>query len=61
MQSQLRCIQINLQHSRLATDNLRKITEEENTDIIFIQEPYTIRSKIVGLSKNLKIFTMGEG
>ena len=29
----LKCIQLNLHHSRLATDNLTKIIEEENTDI----------------------------
>jgi len=61
MQTHLKCIQLNLQHSRLVTDNLRKIIEEENIDIIFIQEPYTIRRKIAGLSKKFKIFTSGEG
>jgi len=61
MQTHLKCIQLNLQHSRLATDNLRQIIEEENTDIIFIQEPRTIRSKIAGLYKRLKIFTSGKG
>jgi len=57
MQTHLKCKQLNLQHSRLATDNLLKITDEENTDILFIQEPYTIRGKIDGLSKKIKIFT----
>jgi hypothetical protein len=61
MQTKLKCIQLNLQHSRLATDNLRKIIEEGNTDFLCIQEPYAIRSKIAGLPKNLKIFTSGEG
>ena len=61
MQTRLKCIQINLQHSRLATDNLLKIIEEDGTDILFIQEPYTIRNKIAGLSNKYKIFTSGEG
>jgi hypothetical protein len=38
----LTCMQINLQHSRLATDNLLKIMEEEVTDIVCIQKPYNI-------------------
>jgi hypothetical protein len=45
----------------LATDNLLKITEEEGTDILCIQEPYKIWNKIVGLSKTYKIFASGEG
>ena len=61
MQTRLKCIKLNVQHSRLATDNLWKIIEEENTDIIFIQEPYKTRGKIAGLSKKIKIFTSGEG
>jgi len=61
MQTHLKCTQLHLQDSRLAKDNLWKIIEEENTDIVFIQEQYTIRGKIAGLSKKLKIFTSGEG
>jgi len=54
MQTQIKCIQINLQHSKLATDNLLKIVEEDSTDILCIQEPYTIQNKIIGLSKKYK-------
>jgi molybdopterin converting factor small subunit len=50
-----------MQHSRLATGNLRKIIEEDSTDILCIQEPYTIQNKIAGLSKNHKNFATGEG
>jgi hypothetical protein len=60
MQTQIKCIQINLQHSRLATDNLYKIIED-STGILCIQEPYTIRNKTAGLSKNYKMFASGEG
>jgi hypothetical protein len=42
------------------TDNLNKITEEENTDILCIQESYEIWNQIAGLPR-LKIFTAGEG
>jgi hypothetical protein len=41
-QTQIKCIQINLQHSRVATDNLVKVIEEDGTDIHCIHEPYTI-------------------
>jgi len=61
MQTQIKCIQINLQHSRVATDNLVKIIEKDGTDILCIQEPYTIRNKVVGITKKYKIFTSGEG
>jgi hypothetical protein len=42
----IRCIQINLQHSRTATDNLMKLVEKEKTDIIFIQVPYLSHSAL---------------
>jgi len=41
LQKRLNCVQINLQHSRLATDNLLKIIEE-STDILCIQEPFRV-------------------
>jgi ribonuclease HI len=55
----LKCIQINMHHSRLATDNLIQVIEENNIDILYIQEPYQIRNKIVGFPRSLKIFTAG--
>ena len=60
-QTHLRCLQLNLHHSRLATDNLNKIIEEENIDILCIQEPYEIRKQITGFPRRLKIFIEGEG
>lgn len=60
-QEKLKFIQLNLQHSRLATDNLTKIIDEENTDILCLQEPYEIRNKIAGMPRRLKIFTAGQG
>ena len=56
----LNCVQINLQHSRLATDNLLKIVEEEGTDILCIQVQYMIGNKIAGLPQSHKVFTSGE-
>jgi hypothetical protein len=59
--TQIKCIQINLQHSRVATDNLMKIIAEDGTDILCIQEPYTIQNKTVGMPKKYKIFASGGG
>jgi len=42
-------MQINLQHSKIATVNLMQITEEESTDILCIQKPYIIQNKVVGI------------
>ena len=56
----LKCLQINLQHSRLATDNILKILEEENTDIACIQEPYMLGNKIGGIPHSLTVLTIGE-
>jgi hypothetical protein len=50
-----------LQNSRLPTDNLRRIIEEDSTGILCIQEPYTIQNKIAGLSKNYKFFASRGG
>ena len=47
----IRCMQINLQHSRTATDNLTKLVEKEKTDIIFIQEPYLNKHKMTGITR----------
>jgi hypothetical protein len=41
-------------------DNLRKIMEEEDTDIICIQEPYNIVNKI-GLPQHCIVLTAVEG
>jgi hypothetical protein len=36
-QISLRCIQINLQHSRVATDNLMNLIQQDHIDIVFVQ------------------------
>ena len=61
LKTRLKCLQINLQHSRTATDNLMKIINEEGTDIVFIQEPYNIGNKAVGLPRSCAVFTSGAG
>ena len=56
----IRCMQINLQHSKAATANLMKIIEEESTDIICIQEPYIINNRVVGIPKKYRTYTITE-
>jgi exonuclease III len=59
---QVRCIEINLQHSRSATDNLMKKMDDEEPDLILIQEPYEYRNRITGVDKKYRIlFTAGTG
>ena len=58
---QIRCMQINLQHSKSATNNLLKITDTEETDIIFAQEPYVYQNRPVGFGKKYRVFTAGTG
>jgi len=60
-QNQNRCLQINLQHSRSATFNLRKVIEKEEPDLIFVQEPYEYQNKPVGIEQKYRIFTVGKG
>jgi endonuclease/exonuclease/phosphatase family metal-dependent hydrolase len=59
LKTRLKCLQINLQHSRTATANITKIINEEETDIVFIQEPYNVSNKVVGLPRSCAVFTSG--
>lgn len=58
--TQINVIQINLQHSRTATDNLMEIINLQGIDIVLIQEPYIIKNKVAGISRNFKILSQGE-
>ena len=57
----IRCIQLNLRHSRAATSNLMKMVTENDTDILFIQQPYTIQGKLIGIPTKYRKYTAGEG
>jgi len=59
LHTNVKFLQLNLQHSRIATDNLTKLIAEHGTDILLLQEPYTIKNKIAGISRRHKIFTHG--
>ena len=57
----MKFVQLNMQHSRIATNNLiRKITEG-NIDFALIQEPYNINNNLAGIPKALKTFAHGGG
>jgi len=47
-----------MQYSKVATANLMQITEEESTDILCIQEPYTIQNKVVGIPNKFRTYTI---
>jgi len=49
--AKLKCYQINVQHSRAATDNLRQIINKENIDMALIQEPYVYQNRIKGITR----------
>ncbi|XP_054735095.1 uncharacterized protein LOC129242470 [Anastrepha obliqua] len=44
----LKVVQINLQHSRTATDNLAVLLSEEDVDIALIQEPRVRSTELIG-------------
>ena len=48
-QTAIKCLQVNLHHSRVATANLIRTIADEGTDIVFIQEPYIIQNKVAGI------------
>jgi len=49
----IKCSQLKLQHSRTATFNLTQIILQNNIDVAFVQEPYTV-------PKSFKIFAHGN-
>ena len=55
----IKCLQINLQHSRAVTANLMKIVTEDEIDIIFTQEPYSIHGKVTGIPTKYTTLTAG--
>jgi exonuclease III len=57
----IKFLQINIQHSWAATNNLMKTIEEDDRDVICIQEPYVINNKVVGIPRKYKILAHGEG
>jgi hypothetical protein len=57
----LRCLQVNLQHKRAATNNLVQMMSERQIDLAFLQEPYIIRNHLAGIPKSLRTYVSGNG
>ena len=57
---EVKCVQINLQHSRGATANLIKYAADNKVDIICIQEPYIYQRSAAGLDYKYRTYTAGE-
>jgi len=57
----IKCLQLNLQHSRSATYNLTQTIIQNNIDVAFLQEPYTVRNNVAGFPKSFKTFAYGNG
>ena len=53
--------QKNIQHSRVATDNLKQIIAQENTDMVLIQEPYFYQNSPKGITRGYRTYTHGNG
>jgi hypothetical protein len=52
----LRCLQVNLQHKRAATNTLVQIMSENQIDLAFVQEPYIIRNNLPGIPKSFRTY-----
>ena len=57
----VRCIQLNLHHSRAATTKFNQLITEQQCDLAFLQEPYTIEGKLTGITRKYKVFSQGNG
>jgi len=60
--AKLKCYQINLQHSRAATDNLTQIINKENIYIYIalIHDPYAYQNRIKGITRSYRTYAYGE-
>ena len=56
---QINCNQINLKHSRGATDKLMQIITQEN--MVMLQEPYLYQNSIKGITSGYRTYTHGNG
>ena len=57
----IKCAQLNLQHSRTATYNLTQLILQNNIDVAFVQEPYTVLNNVARLPKSFRIFAHSGG
>jgi hypothetical protein len=57
----LSCMQLNLQHSKPATDNLNLLMQEAHMDIALVQETYVYQNQVTGISRKYRIFSSRKG
>jgi len=58
---QVRCNQVNLQHSRTATDNIMRVIITQKIGILLIQEPRLFQGRPLEITKRCRTFIAGEG
>jgi ABC-type transport system substrate-binding protein len=58
---QIRCNQVNLQHSKAGTGNLMQVITTEKIGIALIQKPYFFQGRPLGITNIYRTFTAGEG
>lgn len=59
--NQIKCFQVNLQHSRAATANLMQLMSTDKIGMALIQEPHHYQNKLTGITKGYRTFAYGEG
>ena len=57
----IKCIQVNLQHSKAATDNLMHIIATENIDITQVKKISIYQEEIKGVSRKYTKYSHGQG
>ena len=57
----LSCMQLNLQHSKPATNKLNLLMQEAHMDLALVQEPYIYQNQVTGISLKYWIFSSGKG
>jgi len=58
---QIKCYQVNVQHSKAATANLMQMIATDKIGMALNQEPYQYQGKLTGITKGYRTFACGEG
>jgi hypothetical protein len=58
---QIRCNQVNPQHSKAGTDNVMQVITTEKIGITLIQELYLFQNRPLGITNKYRTFTADEG
>ena len=56
----IKCVQINLQHSKAATYNLVELLTKQQIDIAFLQEPFLYENKPTGIPSKFRLYASGS-